>query len=107
MEFEPFKEKLTIPVGGTFAPDPWVFSTGETEETATPVDLTGCSAFMHVRDKPDSENILLTLSTARTTSFMVCSAWPTSVWPRFTVVTDSAARLRMSRAAVAQREADA
>lgn len=63
MEFEPFKEKLTIPVGGTFAPDPWVFSTGETEETATPVDLTGCSAFMHVRDKPDSENILLTLST--------------------------------------------
>lgn len=64
MEWTPFKEKLEIPVGGTFSPDPWVLAVGETEETAVPVDLTGASALMHVRAKPDSPDILLTLSTA-------------------------------------------
>lgn len=64
MEFEPFKENLSIPVGGTFSPDPWVWSTGETLATATPVDLTGCSAVMQIREKIDSADVLFTLSTA-------------------------------------------
>lgn len=63
MEWTPFKEKLVIPVGGTFSPDPWEWGVGETEATATPVDLTGCSAVMHIREKTDSPDILLTLST--------------------------------------------
>ena len=64
MEWTPFKEKLEIPVGGTFSPDPWTIAYGETEETASPVNLLGASALMHVRAKPDSPDILLTLSTA-------------------------------------------
>jgi hypothetical protein len=64
MNFTPFKEKLEIPIGGTFAPEPWVWATGETVDTATPVDLTGCSAEMHIREKLESPTILMTLSTA-------------------------------------------
>lgn len=62
MEWEPFKDKLVIPVGGTFSPDPWIMSYGATAATATPVDLTGCDAVMHVREKVDSPDTLLTLS---------------------------------------------
>ena len=64
MEFKQFTEALTIQIGSTFDPDPWTWSTGETEASALPVNLTGCSAEMHIRDNVDSETILLTLSTA-------------------------------------------
>jgi hypothetical protein len=64
MNFTPFKEKLEIPIGGTFTPEPWVWATGETVDTATPVDLTGCSAEMHIREKLESPTILMTLSVA-------------------------------------------
>jgi hypothetical protein len=62
MEWTPFKEKLEIPVGGTFAPTPWEWRQGETEATSTAVNLVGCSAVMHVRLKPESTDTLLTLS---------------------------------------------
>lgn len=63
MDFDPIKENLTIHIGATFEPSPWVWSTGTTEATATPVDLTGCSALMHVREKLDAIAILETFST--------------------------------------------
>lgn len=63
MEFTPFKHKLEIPVGGSFTPEPWTWATGDDEATAVPVNLTGCTAEMHIREKIESNTILMTLST--------------------------------------------
>lgn len=40
-----------------------VWKVGATPETAVPVDLTGCTARMHVRSEVDSPFILLSLTT--------------------------------------------
>lgn len=53
------KLKLSIDQGATFTKT----VTWKTGKPAVPVDLTGCSARMQVREKIDSEDVLLSLST--------------------------------------------
>lgn len=57
-----FKIKLEIPQGATFS-KVVTWKTGATKATATPVDLTGCTARMQVRAKIDSTSALLDLTT--------------------------------------------
>jgi hypothetical protein len=52
-----FKVKLTILKGSTFS-QLVTWSTGETAETATPVDLTGCKARMQIRPDIESSTVL-------------------------------------------------
>jgi hypothetical protein len=56
-----FKLSLKIDQGSTFIKQV-TWKTG-TAEAATPVDLTGCTARMQVRERVESTDILLTLTT--------------------------------------------
>ena len=53
---------LVIEAGATFAPL-WTWKTGDTLETAVPVDLTGATARMHIRAEEDSDATLYELTT--------------------------------------------
>lgn len=55
-----FKYNLNIDQGATFS-DKVVWKTGELK---TPVDLTGCTAKMQIRDKVESPTLLLELNTS-------------------------------------------
>lgn len=60
MSAAPFRRNLTIYQGASFDE----LFTWKAGKPPTPVDLTGCSALMHVRAQLDSADVLLTLSTA-------------------------------------------
>lgn len=61
--FVTHERNLEIKQGSTF--DDFVtWKTGATSETATPVDLTGCTARTQFRAKHDSPTVLLELTTA-------------------------------------------
>lgn len=53
---------LRIDQGATFE-DVYTWKSGETKETAVPVDLTGCTALGHIKEEIDGVEILLVLST--------------------------------------------
>lgn len=57
------KVPLKFYTGETFDKT-WVWSTGSSTETATPVNLTGCTAKLQVRPTVDSSTVLLELSTS-------------------------------------------
>ena len=57
-----FKQKLIIDQGATFIFVAF-WKLGDSDATATPVDLTGCKARMHIRPDIDSSEILLDLNT--------------------------------------------
>lgn len=59
MAQKPFKDSITIYQGATFD----VLRTWKTGTPAVPVDLTGCTARMHVRAKQDAPTALITLTT--------------------------------------------
>lgn len=58
----PFKRNLTIYKGAPFY-DRVVWKTGASKATAVPVDLTGYTARMHIREAVDSLEVLLELAT--------------------------------------------
>lgn len=51
---------LTIEQGATWRPDPFVM---RDKQTQTPLDLTGCIARMHIRNRLSSPDIILALTT--------------------------------------------
>lgn len=53
---------LQIEQGATFHPT-WTWKSGATEATAVPVDLTGCTARMQIREDEDGSTILYELTT--------------------------------------------
>lgn len=57
------KVTLSIDQGATFRKS-LIWRAGPTAESAEPVDLTDCSALAHVRSEVDSDEVLLTLSSA-------------------------------------------
>lgn len=57
------KINLVIEAGATFDPS-WTWKVGATQATAVPVDLTGATARLQVRDEHGSSTILLELTTA-------------------------------------------
>lgn len=58
----PIKQNLRIYQGATFK-HVWTWLSGDTRNTAAPVDLTGCSARMQVREARDMAEVLLDVST--------------------------------------------
>ena len=58
----PIKNNFTIYQGQTLSEER-AWASGATAETATPVDLTGCTARMQVRGDIESETVLLELTT--------------------------------------------
>lgn len=58
----PIRRNLTIYQGATFD-DSAVWKAGETKASVQPVDLTGCTARMQIREKIDSPTPLLELTT--------------------------------------------
>lgn len=58
----PFKKNLRIIQGATFS-SKFRWNLGDTKENATPVDLTGCKARMHIREYLDAPEPLVTLTT--------------------------------------------
>lgn len=58
----PIKHNLTIYQGASFN-DVIVWKAGETKATVQPVDLTGCTARMQVREKIDSPTVLFECTT--------------------------------------------
>ncbi|MBK7542466.1 MAG: hypothetical protein IPI57_11940 [Candidatus Competibacteraceae bacterium] len=59
---DPIEMPLTIYQGATFRKS-FAWKSGPTAATATPVDLTGCAARAHVREKIDSATALLEMTT--------------------------------------------
>jgi hypothetical protein len=59
MAIKPFKQNITIVQGATLD----LLVTWRTGDPAAPVDLTGCTARMQIREKVDSVTPLVTLTT--------------------------------------------
>ena len=59
---DPHKVPLRIIQGATFD-EIYVWKVGDSEENAIPVNLTGCVARAHVREKIESPAVLLQLTT--------------------------------------------
>lgn len=53
---------LQVEQGATFNPI-WTWKSGATEASATPVDLTGCTARMQIREDEDDSTVLYELTT--------------------------------------------
>lgn len=58
----PIRQNLRIYQGATFK-HRWTWRSGAARDTAAPVDLTGCTAHMQVREDADSSHVLLAAST--------------------------------------------